>query len=75
MLAYPDSVCIWGYKTVCTKCFPNAQKDPAYHFVDFNNPLSEPPALGKKQPCEICGKKYELESSPTGQGQPDPQPT
>lgn len=57
MLAYPDSRCTFGYMTVCPTCKPLA---PPH--VDTSRPLVNPPAVGKRQPCEICKRQFALQS-------------
>lgn len=55
MLAYPDSKCSYGYMCVCHDCLHLVPS-----WVDINNPIENPPARGKAQPCEMCHKKFML---------------
>lgn len=53
--AYPDSKCVYGYMVVHHGC-----KASAPHWVDVEQPIENPPALGKLQRCEVCGKRAML---------------
>jgi len=53
--AYPDSKCVFGYMVVHHGC-----KDRAPRHVDVGKPIEQPPAVGKVQPCEVCGKRAML---------------
>ncbi len=57
MFAYPDSKCCFGYMTICDACVTNSHVP---QHVDLKNPIERPPALYKKQKCEVCGGMYIL---------------
>jgi hypothetical protein len=70
MLAYPDSHCVFGYMTICSDCLgPNV---PAH--VDQENPIKNPPAAGKRQRCEMCGKMHRLMNPTPDAGSKDQVP-
>lgn len=57
MRAYVDSECTYGYMTICNACvFRNIA--PAHV---SREPILNPPAKGKRQPCELCKVEWILE--------------
>lgn len=51
IIAYVDDKCVYGYMTLCELC----KKDAPRH-VHTDQPIVNPPTLGKKISCEICKK-------------------
>lgn len=62
MYAYPDSKCVWGYRTVCPACIDRGVK-PRY--ADLTKPIVHPPGEGKLQSCEECYGRFVLVSAPS----------
>lgn len=59
MYAYPDPKCSFGYMTICTGCI---KKDNIPHYVEKDKPIQNPPAVNKKQRCEMCDKMFILQN-------------
>jgi hypothetical protein len=51
--AFVDVKCTWGYMILCKDC---QKPEIAPKHVNLTMLIKNPPALGKKQKCELCKK-------------------